>query len=132
MHGRTKEQKGHRSGPCDWGIIRAVKEHLRIPVLANGGLRKVPVLSSHTISDVNLWKHSDIEACFNATKCDAVMSADAMQWNPAFFSGKPVNNVDLMLEYLGIVKEHPDPLRIPKVVYGHAWGMFLLHNELVY
>jgi tRNA-dihydrouridine synthase 1 len=38
VHGRTKEQNKERVGLCDWSIIRKIKETLKIPVLANGGV----------------------------------------------------------------------------------------------
>mmetsp|Transcript_15864 Transcript_15864/g.52285 ORF Transcript_15864/g.52285 Transcript_15864/m.52285 type:complete len:200 (+) Transcript_15864:169-768(+) len=38
VHGRTKEQNKHRSGPADWAAIARIVEALDIPVIANGGI----------------------------------------------------------------------------------------------
>lgn len=38
VHGRTKKQNKDTVGQCDWDIIREIKEHLSIPVIANGGI----------------------------------------------------------------------------------------------
>jgi tRNA-dihydrouridine synthase len=49
---------------------QAVKEALRIPVLANG----------------NVETMADALACLNATRCDGVMSAEGLRANPALFA----------------------------------------------
>lgn len=48
VHGRTKEQNKDRVGYCDWKMIKKIKDHVYIPVIANGGI--------HT--------YADIEKCF--------------------------------------------------------------------
>lgn len=39
VHGRTKEQNKERVGKCDWQVIKKIREKLRIPVVANGGIQ---------------------------------------------------------------------------------------------
>ena len=38
VHGRTVDSNKLFVGPCDWEIIRKVKNSLSIPVIANGGI----------------------------------------------------------------------------------------------
>jgi len=87
-HGRTREQRGTLSGLADWEKIRAVKQAVSVPVFANG----------------NVLFHEDIDACLEATGCDAVMSAEGNLYNPAIFAGTYPKHADLALEYLEIVK----------------------------
>lgn len=58
VHGRTRENKGKECTPADWSLIRKIKEHLSIPVIANG----------------NVAVFDDIQKCLDETGCDAVMS----------------------------------------------------------
>ena len=44
VHGRTIEQKRDLTGIASWEHIRKVKEELKIPIIANGNIRK---LSNH-------------------------------------------------------------------------------------
>lgn len=69
VHGRTKKQ-GY-TGQADWDAIAEVKQHVSIPVIANGDVRSV----------------ADIERIKAHTGCEAVMIARAAIGNPWIFSG---------------------------------------------
>ncbi len=143
-HGRTREQRGHRSvsttmpfyqytspdvhpqGVADWEKIRAVKEAVSVPVIANG----------------NILFYSDIERCLAATGADAVMSAEGNLYNPAIFQPGPSSSsleastsaaaqyltgshprcTHLALEYLAIVKSQKT-LTTPSAVKGHLFKL---------
>ena len=79
LHGRTRDQKF--SGNADWQAIAAVKQALRIPVIANG--------------DVN--SPDDALRCMNITGADGVMVGRGTMGAPwlvgqidAAFSGQPI------------------------------------------
>lgn len=101
VHGRTREQKGRTAGPADWDVIRAVKEALTIPVLANGNVRH----------------RGDADACIAATGADGVLSAVWLLENPALFEAPDADaaaladRMALAEEYLTLVEAHPVPMR---------------------
>ncbi|KAG1112581.1 hypothetical protein G6F42_014701 [Rhizopus arrhizus] len=91
VHGRLREQKGHNTGIADWDKIKAVKEALSIPVVANG----------------NILYHDDFQRCLDYTGVDAVMTAEGSLYNPAIFSKDhkfPPLAIDMAQEYLDICK----------------------------
>jgi len=93
VHGRTKEQNKHLVGACDWDIIKRIKQMVKIPVFANGGI----------------YNYEDITRCLEVTKVDGVMSAESLLENPALFSGRTVDLDDLALEYLDLCKIYATP-----------------------
>ncbi|KAH9911795.1 Dus-domain-containing protein, partial [Epithele typhae] len=125
-HGRTREQRGHRSGVADWEKNRAVKNAVSVPVVANG----------------NMLFHGDVERCLAATGADAVMSAEGNLYNPAIFTpaqpsaststtaspiakyltGLHPRSTILASEYLTIVREQKTPTA-PSAVKGHLFKL---------
>lgn len=69
VHGRQRDRALHHA-PANWQAIRAVREALRLPTVANGGV-DAP---------------GDAERCFQETGCVAVMVATALLQNPELFS----------------------------------------------
>ena len=88
VHARSKEQ-GHEGKP-DLPALAEIKGALEIPVLGNGGVRRV----------------SDIEAMVGATGCDGVMIGRGAVFNPWIFSRRDREEIALsevqetMLEHL--------------------------------
>jgi hypothetical protein len=73
VHGRTRDQKGFKTGAARWEPIAAVVQALRIPVIANGGVES----------------RADADACLLATGAAAVMSAEALLEDPGLFNAAP-------------------------------------------
>lgn len=73
VHGRTREHKKQQTGPANWLIIKKIKESLRIPVIANGGMASF----------------EDCVKCLEITGCDGVMSSESILEYPALFDPQP-------------------------------------------
>ncbi|KAL4250257.1 tRNA-dihydrouridine(47) synthase [NAD(P)(+)] [Abortiporus biennis] len=124
-HGRTRDQRGSKTGLADWDKIRAVKQAVSVPVFANG----------------NILFYSDIEKCLEATGADAIMSAEGNLYNPAVFSPPPSQSdsssstwnlisptglhpphTELAMEYLIIVKQQKTATSL-SAVKGHLFKL---------
>nr|WP_243133398.1 tRNA dihydrouridine synthase DusB [Ruminococcus bromii] len=124
VHGRTRQQ--YYKPPVDYGIIRAVRESVSVPVIANGDID-----SAERAKEV-----------MDITGCDLVMIGRATLGNPWIFSqinaylenpnvkihtpdleerlGVMIEHIGKMVEYKG---EHMAMLQARKLVVGYFKGM---------
>lgn len=97
VHGRTRDEKDGKKIRANWNAIRAVKNALKIPVLANGSVRHM----------------DDVQHCLEQTGADGVLSAESLLENPALFAGfRTVDQGDLVVEYLKLCEIYPVPWRM--------------------
>lgn len=75
VHGRQRDQKGHKTGLADWSMIRYLRQHLPpdTVLFANG----------------NILRYEDIATCIEATGADGVMSAEGNLYDPTIFAQPP-------------------------------------------
>lgn len=124
VHGRTRQQ--YYKPPVDYDIIRAVRESISVPVIANGDIDSAE--RAKEIMDI--------------TGCDLVMIGRATLGNPWIFSqinaylenpnvkihtpdleerlGVMIEHIGKMVEYKG---EHMAMLQARKLVVGYFKGM---------
>lgn len=124
VHGRTRQQ--YYKPPVDYGIIRAVRESVSVPVIANGDID-----SAERAKEV-----------MDITGCDLVMIGRATLGNPWIFSqinaylenpnvkihtpdleerlGVMIEHIGKMVEYKG---EHMAMLQARKLVVGYFKGI---------
>ncbi|OQS00413.1 tRNA-dihydrouridine synthase [Achlya hypogyna] len=116
IHGRTKEMNKQLVRECDWDTIKRLRKELPIPVFANGGIEN----------------DADVVACLAATEAEGVMSSEGILECPALFTGNknpftgiPVSQIDLALEYMDWAAKFPPP---EKFIRAHLFKM--LFQEL--
>ena len=75
VHGRHRDQKGHKTGLADWSVLRYLRERLppETVIFANG----------------NILQHGHIYRCLEETHADGVMSAEGNLYDPAIFAKPP-------------------------------------------
>ncbi|CAI9110213.1 OLC1v1010203C1 [Oldenlandia corymbosa var. corymbosa] len=112
VHGRTRDEKDGRKFRANWSAIKAVKDAVRIPVLANGNIRYM----------------DDVWSCLEETGVQGVLSAESLLENPALFAGYEtaewasdserncvdgkLDQADLVVEYLKLCEKYPVPWRM--------------------
>ena len=80
VHGRRRDQKGHKTGVADWEVIRYLRDHLPqdTVIFANG----------------NILQHEDIRDCLEKTGADGVMSAEGNLCDPTIFAEPPAAGIE--------------------------------------
>ncbi len=106
VHARSKEQ-GHEGKP-DLAALAEIKEILTIPVLGNGGIRRV----------------TDIDVLIEATNCDGVMIGRGAVFNPWIFSRRDREEIQPQ-EVLDVLLEHLDR---SLSFYGQEEGLVLFRK----
>lgn len=116
VHGRTRDEKDGKKIRANWDAIRAVKNALKIPVLANGNIRHM----------------DDVKNCLEQTGADGVLSAESLLENPALFARfGTVDQGDLVVEYLKLCEKYPVPWRmIRSHVHKMLGDWFRVHPQV--
>ena len=130
VHGRTRDEKDGKKIRANWAAIRAVKNSVRIPVLANGNIRHI----------------EDVHECLANTDADGVLSAETLLENPAIFSGfrtgewvkaseeavdGGLDQLNLAEEYLNMCAKYPVPWRMVRShVHKMLGDWFKMHPHI--
>lgn len=105
VHGRTREQRGCLAGKASWSHIKAVKDSVNIPVIANGNVQSL----------------KDAEECLAFTGADAVMTAEGNLYNPGILFNIHPPAWIVAKKYLDCVERYPIPAGMAK---SHLFKLF--------
>lgn len=131
VHGRTRDEKDGKKFRANWKVIKAVREAVRIPVLANGNIRHI----------------EDVRDCMEETGVEGVLSAEPLLENPALFAGYrtaewgavdgeickdgKLDQAELVVDYLKLCEKYPVPWRmIRSHVHKMLGEWFRIHPEV--
>ncbi|KAE8652323.1 hypothetical protein Csa_021950 [Cucumis sativus] len=131
VHGRTRDEKDGKKFRANWSAISAVKNAVRIPVLANGNIRHM----------------EDVNDCLQETGVEGVLSAETLLENPALFAGfrtaewiegheentrdGNLDQADLLVDYLKLCEKYPVPWRmIRSHVHKLLGDWFKIHPHI--
>ncbi|XP_010547524.1 PREDICTED: tRNA-dihydrouridine(16/17) synthase [NAD(P)(+)]-like [Tarenaya hassleriana] len=132
VHGRTRDQKDGKKVRADWEAIRAVKNAVKIPVLANGNVRHL----------------EDAKKCIEETGVEGILSAETLLENPAMFAGfrtaewalsggeerfvdGELDQGGLAVEYLKLCEKYPVPWRMVRShVHKMLGDWFKVHPQV--
>ena len=91
VHGRTRSQRS--STPPDYDAIRMLKQHVSIPIIANG----------------DAYTAADVQHIAKITGADGVMAARGLLENPALFVGFDTTPVECVRRFLAHAVRSPIP-----------------------
>ncbi|XP_038901742.1 tRNA-dihydrouridine(16/17) synthase [NAD(P)(+)]-like [Benincasa hispida] len=131
VHGRTRDEKDGKKFRANWSAISAVKNAVRVPVLANGNIRHM----------------EDVYNCLQETGVEGVLSAETLLENPALFAGfrtaewikgheentrdGNLDQADLLVDYLKFCEKYPVPWRmIRSHVHKLLGDWFKIHPHI--
>jgi tRNA-dihydrouridine synthase 1 len=110
VHGRYREQNKHLIGNCDWDAIKSVKQAVKIPIVANGGIANA----------------DDVLRCYKTTGVDGVMTCEAVLENPALFNPDELQRYpdpfEVAYDYIELAKSNA--VGQPKPARGHLFKFF--------
>lgn len=125
VHGRTRDQ--FYTGKADWGILRAVKQAVQVPVIGNG----------------DIFIYEDALRMVKETGVDGVMAARGVQGNPwllgqmeAALLGRPVPKMPEAEErvetairhFLGLIEEKGEHVAVLEMRKHAAWYLKGIHG----
>eukprot|EP00128_Syssomonas_multiformis_P018267 Colp12_sorted_trinity150504_noHs@2570 len=105
VHGRTRDQIRENTGLANWEYIKAIREAVDVPVIANG----------------NILYYDDVDRCIAETGVNGVMSSEGNLHNPSIFLKNPLPVWTMVDDYLEFAKNYTTNL---SAVRGHLFKLY--------